>query len=1801
VPTFLLIHNLAGFPSQVSFFVALVIEPLSILLEWTKPLDTGMANQIEPLSYYTVIMAKSNLSKNIGNFTDVVTVFNGSCNSTICSAKQTFSSSRVLPYYFRVFASNQIGYNSSAFADAQNQSITTPSSPLHILARVTGVGTITLSWNPPVDTGVGDASRGLLDFLVTRTKRNSNLSCSCFCSSCLNCGSCQTDAGECCNLTIAAALGENEYSILFSGMPTGPSQYYFAITARNDAGYGASSTIANEQSVNVPGLPANLTADNTAPSVVNLFWSKPADTGVGISTTCSPSCRNITGYRVLCFASVDGLSVSCNRTELLPTTLLPSTTQLEILGLNHKADFYSFQIFAINDAGTSNASIIYPVFSIEVPTEPMSVRAQISNKPFAVDITWAPPFDTGRGGSREAIIDYVLEMALYGNFSNISDVSVICSGSSVCSNCECRVLNASIWFSTYRESPFHFRVRARNKMGLGQYSSITSSPCIGLPSEPLNLSASIGPGPLKVSLAWNNPLDNGWGPGSYRPLSGYRIYRSYNDSDFASCANASICANTVIISMCCFHDIQNITSFTDVMPSHGPAFYYFKVSAHNEAGFGPAGHYERQQGVGVPGPPKNVTIEILEPGDRFRVSWTPPTDWGLGPDVNTLPLTFYKIEVCQGNQNATLCTFPPQEVAYYYAFLDAKNLSFISSHFPGGKTYFFRVAAQNDASLGNWSAVVFKGAISLPTAPQAFQAIVSEPLQINLQWVVPVDTGDGTNLRIPVSYYIINVSTSANFSNEEKNIFYGSNFAYNFTALNQGTDYFFRIWARTDAGISAGFAISNEQGVSKPSEPRNLHVISVAPRTINVSWDSPADTGLGPFIVRPRTLAYYVLEIESSNVSLSTPLFSNIQQYFLSTSTYTFFGAKVGYYFYFRVLARNSAGFGNFSSVQRERGIDLPDPPIGLTAHVNGSLAILVSWGSPSNSGLGDNGPSFLLSESGYQLIWSTDNFTNTSWTEYLPGNASSRFFHSLQRNKTYFFRIQSRNVVGDSTASYYTASARAIGLPAPPSNFTVSASTLYEKMLQLSWNPPNDTGGGNSLVADLLYYRLVESVINNSIYVHQNTTVMYTANSIARSNLTKGVLYSFQLFASNAAGESYGSVIATEMALERPSTPYSLLASIAGPLNILLQWNRPNDTGNGVAASQPRMLISQKLQIVEGNIKRYLLLAGDISNYSLFYPYIQQGSLYVFSLSAENSAGFSLWSEPVTQTAINISSAPQNLIAHVYAPLSIMSSWQTPLNTGGIGGLWGLLNYSLLVSSSSTFEDEKVIMRSMNTSFQHTGLLKGHRYYYRVFALNEAGLSTSSNFVYEDGLSLPSKPEALSVIVSGENQLEIVWFLPVDTGIGDQSRLLSWYTLDWDSTLGSNGTFISAEAPEAGSIKTGAASQKHTFPGLTKGNTYYFRISATNQAGNSEYSETVAEQAMILPTVVRKLEFKLVSIDSQPAWVLTWQFPSETGTGNITFGSYPLPSVFGTAQPIISYVTEAGPSNEGILSVNWSSFVHSSPALDTTVKPVVPNFIYYFRVAAMNKAGRGPWFFGENTGPSITSWFPSVIPAVGGVGITIIGKRFGFSALNLVGFVGETKCVATTLISEDSSVKCVAPSGTGGRKDLRIQVAGVSVRLEKSIMYQAPEITAINPFSLSSEIAGEITILGSNFGVIDMSPKAVIVGAASVTCFKTQWISDSALKCGSRAVSQGKSRNTIQLLIDGVQSRIERSVFFEYTDSQSYHTLCNSDVSEQCFDCVVSSCYSFHLHKQDLLPGDILHSCELAAAQFCGYQDFIN
>ena len=187
----------------------------------------------------------------------------------------------------------------------------------------------------------------------------------------------------------------------------------------------------------------------------------------------------------------------------------------------------------------------------------------------------------------------------------------------------------------------------------------------------------------------------------------------------------------------------------------------YRVGARNEAGLGPASSWAAAQGVDVPGPPSNLSVLVLEPGDRFQLSWSPVSDSGLGPNDVSLPLAAYVVEICRVLKNtASTCSFA---TLFNASYISNQSVGFTTDNVPGGYAYFFRVRAVNVAGLGNISNVVYADAISLSLAPQNFLALVIDPLQINLAWAVPSDTGNGNSVSIPVSAYIINVSTSDNF------------------------------------------------------------------------------------------------------------------------------------------------------------------------------------------------------------------------------------------------------------------------------------------------------------------------------------------------------------------------------------------------------------------------------------------------------------------------------------------------------------------------------------------------------------------------------------------------------------------------------------------------------------------------------------------------------------------------------------------------------------------------------------------------------------------------------------------------------------------------------------------------------------------------------------------------------------------------------------------------------------------------------------------------------------------------------
>lgn len=133
---------------------------------------------------------------------------------------------------------------------------------------------------------------------------------------------------------------------------------------------------------------------------------------------------------------------------------------------------------------------------------------------------------------------------------------------------------------------------------------LTGSP----PSEPLNVTATAGPGGGEISVAWDAPAV------SDVPITDYRIYRGTEDG-------AEIALTTV--------SAEN-RSFTDVGLGNGATLFY-RVRALNAAGEGPLSTSASATTFSPPGAPTNLSASVGPAIGGTTLSWGAPTSDGGAP------------------------------------------------------------------------------------------------------------------------------------------------------------------------------------------------------------------------------------------------------------------------------------------------------------------------------------------------------------------------------------------------------------------------------------------------------------------------------------------------------------------------------------------------------------------------------------------------------------------------------------------------------------------------------------------------------------------------------------------------------------------------------------------------------------------------------------------------------------------------------------------------------------------------------------------------------------------------------------------------------------------------------------------------------------------------------------------------------------------------------------------------------------------------------------------------------------------
>ena len=135
-------------------------------------------------------------------------------------------------------------------------------------------------------------------------------------------------------------------------------------------------------------------------------------------------------------------------------------------------------------------------------------------------------------------------------------------------------------------------------------------------------------------------------------------------------------------------------------------------------------------------------------------------------------------------------------------------------------------------------------------------------------------------------------------------------------------------------------------------------------------------------------------------------------------------------------------------------------------------------------------------------------------------------------------------------------------------------------------------------------------------------------------------------------------------------------------------------------------------------------------------------------------------------------------------------------------------------------------------TSYNDTGLSASTNYYYRVRATNSIGDSAYSNEANATTSStVPAAPSGLTASSSSSTQINLAW---ADNATNETGFKIERKT-------GSGGTYS-----QIATVGAGVVGYSNT--GLTPGTSYYYRVRATNAAGDSAYSNEANTTSLAAP-----------------------------------------------------------------------------------------------------------------------------------------------------------------------------------------------------------------------------------------------------------------------------------------------------------------------------------------------------------------
>ena len=309
--------------------------------------------------------------------------------------------------------------------------------------------------------------------------------------------------------------------------------------------------------------------------------------------------------------------------------------------------------------------------------------------------------------------------------------------------------------------------------------------------------------------------------------------------------------------------------------------------------------------------------------------------------------------------------------------------------------------------------------------------------------------------------------------------------------------------------------------------------------------------------------------------------------------------------------------------------------------------------------------------------------------------------------------------------------------------------------------------------------------------------------------------------------------------------------------------------------------------------------LLGTVTTTSYTNTGAKEGTTYYYKVKAANGAGESAYSNVVSGKVV-VTPKPAAPVVKIG---NSASSGKPQLTWNAVSGATSYKVYRA-TSQSGTYS---LLGTVTATSYTNTGAKAGTTYYYRVKAVNDAGLSPYSNIVSGQVKTVAQQKPSTPVVKIGH------------------SASSGKPMLTWNAVSGATSYKVYRATSQKGtySLLGTVTATSYTNTGAKAGVTYYYKVKAVNSAGESAYSNVVSGK-----TTVTTLTMGHSSTSGKPQ--LTWK------------------AVSGAA----SYRVYRATAKNGAYSV-----INTTKALTYTNVGAALGTTYYYKVEALNAAGKSMGF----------------------------------------------------------------------------------------------------------------------------------------------------------------------------------------------------------------------------------------------------